>query len=277
MQTGRTHRRARVTAISVLVGIFVLGLAAIVALVVDDQPESVSAAGPCGTAHDGLDTQELEFLDHFRNWRASNNRQLADVQVSGALNAAAAWFAQHIVEHGPNGDGHTDHLGRRWAERAQDCGYPGVFQPFQYGSGEGTFYIVGGQRLNVSPYEAVYGGSIGTYQHNGVTYPGSGAWLSSASSNPAKCVGVGRYQSASGQSLAWIVLVAQYPASSPCPQSIASPPTTTPPTATPTATATPVTPTATTTATPTATPSPTSEPEPGEEWESYAPGLSVNR
>jgi hypothetical protein len=267
MQIAR-HPRRRAAG---LFAIALFALGAVMALwagvLTQGQPSPVMAqSGPCGTTHDALDAQELEFLGHFRDWRAANNLTRADLEVSGALNAAAAWFAEHLVGGGAQG-GHVDAYGRNWAQRALDCGYSGTTSggtPFAFGSGEGTFFLQAGGQLNVTPFEAVYGGTIGSFQHSGVTYPGSGAWLSVGGSLPGKCVGVGRAQNSAGTAVAWIVLVAQYPANAPCPESNVWVQPTASPTASPTATAT-------ASPTPSPTPSPTAEPL----WQSYAPGISA--
>lgn len=228
-------------------------LMAAVAMIVmaasSEEPRAAAATGPCGTAHDGLTSEEFEFIGHLEDWRAARGLNSADLEPSGPLNAAAAWFAQHLAEEGPYGNsGHLDHFGRAWYDRAIDCGYP---SNFAMGSGEGTFFIQSGGSVNVGPYEAVYGGTIGTFAHQGVTYPGSGAYITAGSSWPAKCVGAAKYQS--GNAVAWIVVIAQYPANQACPQPVTG----TPPTSTPTQGTIVSTPTPTASPSPTATPSPT--------------------
>lgn len=229
-----------------------LALAAGLVLVTFGQGTDDAAAqgGPCGTAHDGLDQQEHTFIGLLEDWRAQNGYSPANLEPSSALNAAAAWFAQHLMEEGPaQNSGHMDHYGRDWRQRAQDCGYPGVYQPLYYGSGEGTGYLAGSGPIQVGPEQAL----------DLVTYPGSGVRIHTPGySNPAKCIGVGRYKTT------WIVVIAQWPASQPCPESEAQD-------LEPTPTATPTTPA---TATPTDTPVPTATPTPEPEWHVVAPSLS---
>lgn len=222
-------------------------------------PDTATAqGGPCGTPHDALDGEEQEFLGLLEDWRDDNGRSPAELETSGALNAAAAWFAQHLMEEGPAGNsGHLDHYGRDWRERAEDCGYPGTagFPP-SYGSGEGTGYLAGSGSIEVGPEQAL----------DLVTYPNSGVEIHTPGSPiPAKCVGVGRYETT------WIVVIAQWPANEPCPESSAQgadPTATSTPTETEPATETP-------TPTPTETPTPTPTPEPADpEWEVVAPSLS---
>lgn len=212
----------------------------------------------CGTTHDNIDSGEHEFLQHLVDWRASVGIS-GSLQGSPPLNAAAAWFAQHLVENGVAGPtGHHDHNGNVWYQRAIDCGYP---QQFAMGSGEGVSFLYGSGSISVSPYEAVYGGTVGNFQHQGVTYPGSGAYINAPNPWPAKCVGAGHYSGEGGT--AWIVIIAQYPADQTCPQTLSfeSP--------------TQANPTATNTPTPTRTPTPTPTPTP-EGFHTFAPQVVSN-
>ena len=290
------RRRALAALVPGLAGAMVLVIAGGMALMGSTQAEDAQATqNLCGTDHDALDAGEQTFLGHLRDWRADEGLVEADLEVSGALNAAAAWFAQHLVEEGatpPNA--HEDAYGRGWAERAVDCGYPD--DQIIYGSGEGMLYLEDNKPLAVPPRDAVYGGTAGPHEHSGVTYRTptmSGAWLSRGGTLPAKCVGAAQYASSDGHKIAWVVVIARYPANEPCPDSNVSPPeptetpTVPPATATSAATETPTTappeptatstpepePTTTATATPTPDPSP---PGPGGEWRAVAPGLSVN-
>ncbi|GIW12883.1 MAG: hypothetical protein KatS3mg062_0322 [Tepidiforma sp.] len=204
----------------------------------------VRAAGPCGTPHDALDPDEQQFIQLIQGWRNQHLSYSTPLQVSGPLNAAAAWFAQWQVENGAPG-GHTDGFGRTWVQRALDCGYSGTTSggtPYAYGSGEGIRAYASSQTLNISAAQAA----------SDITYPGSGVYAETSSSSlPFKCVGAGRASSGDGKRVAWVVIIAQYPAGSPCPGASASAPT-------PSATSTPTaTPTRTPTSTPTPTPSPT--------------------
>ncbi len=202
--------------------------------------ELARAAGPCGTPHDALDAQEEQFLQLVQAWRDQNVSPSTPLQVSGALNAAAAWFAQWQVDNGAPG-GHRDGFGRTWVQRALDCGYTGTTStgtPYAYGSGEGIRAYASSQPIQVTVAQAAAD----------MSYPGSGIWASTTSvSLPFKCVGTGRASSPDGRRIAWVVIVAQYPAGLPCPGSAATP------TATPTLPASP---------TPTRPPAPTPSPTP---------------
>jgi hypothetical protein len=201
------------------------------------------AAGPCGTPHDALDGDEGQFVQLVQAWRDQNLPHSSQLQVSGALNAAAAWFAQWQVDNGAPG-GHIDGHGRTWVQRAIDCGYTGTTSfgaPYAQGSGEGIRAYAASVPISVTPQQAAAD----------MAYPGSGifAWTNSTSL-PFKCVGAGRAASADGRRVAWVVVVAQYPAGLPCPGSTVSLPTPTPtPAASPTPTRSP-------TPTPTASPTP---------------------
>ncbi len=203
------------------------------------------AAGPCGTPHDALDAEEQQFIQLIQAWRDQNLPYSTQLQVSGALNAAAAWFAQWQVDNGAPG-GHSDGLGRSWPQRAIDCGYTGTTSngtPYAYGSGEGI-------RAYASSSPIVVTASQAAAQ---MAYPGSGIFASTPSTSlPFKCVGAARAASPDGRRVAWVVVIAQYPATASCPGASASAPT-----ATPTAS-----PTASPTATPTRTPTPTPTPQP---------------
>lgn len=207
------------------------------------QAGSASASGPCTVTGAGLDSEELQFLGLLQQWRASNLANQAALEQSGALNAAAAWFAQWQVDNGGPG-GHSDSLGRNWAQRAVDCGYDAYFSN---GSGEGTYAVASSGALAVGPSQAMAG----------ITYPGSGVRMVSASAAwPAKCVGVAVKRNSAGTVVAWVVVIAQFPAASACPGSSGG----TGPE--PTSTSTSATATATKTATPTSTPTKAPTPAP---------------
>lgn len=229
--------------ILILVGL-VAGMLSVVVSLQGSPAKAV--AGPCGTAHDALSAEEQEFLGLLQSWRNANLPVSTALESSGALNAAAAWFAEWQVANGTPG-GHNDGYGRNWVQRAVDCGYSGTTsggQPYALGSGEGTFAVAAAGGAQVGPAEAI----------TGITYAGSGvyAWTPSTGLR-FKCAGVGVARNAAGTAVAWVVVVAQYPAGLPCPGSSG-----TPPTATTTATNTP-----TVTPTPSPTPSPTPTARPG--------------
>lgn len=237
-----------------LISIAALGLlgAGLLAVSLASRNATASAPGPCGTAHDAVSAEEAQLLGLLKSWRDANIAGSSSVAMeqSGALNAAAAWYAQQQVQAGPFG-GHLDQNGHTWVQRARDCGYGS----YAAGSGEGVYVVAGSGQLNVGPNEAMAG----------LQYPGSGISMPSmaGSSLPAKCVGVGVYRE--GNATAWVVIIAQYPASQPCPASTGAPPgpspsSTSSATATSTATATGTSATATPTRTPTRTPTPTATP-----------------
>ncbi len=199
------------------------------------EPVARAQSGACGTSHDALSSEEQQFASLIQGWRDSSPRVPVStpLQTSGALNAAAAWYAQWQVENGTPG-GHYDNLGRRWGQRALDCGYVGTTSKGESlaldASGEGTFAVSSSANINLSLEQALAG----------ITYPYSGVELWTPSTGlPAKCIGVGIYENEAGTAKAWIVLIAQYPASSSCPGSTAAPAPTQTSTASPTASPTP--------------------------------------
>lgn len=231
------------TKILLLAGFVALLLGTAVAI---HEPPAHAQSGSCGTSHDALDSEEQQFLGLVQGWRDSTLPVSSPLQTSGALNAAAAWYAQWQVENGTPG-GHGDDLGRNWAQRALDCGYVGQTSggtPYAFGSGEGTFGVASSGGVSLSAAQALAG----------ITYGGSGVYIWTPSvSLPAKCVGVGIYENEAGTAKAWIVVIAQYPSSLNCPGSTAQP------SPNPTSSAT-VTPTQSPTPTPSPTPSPTPTP-----------------
>jgi hypothetical protein len=206
-----------------------------------------AATGPCGTNHDAMDAEEYELIGLVEQWRAANLPYTTPLEPSGALAAAAAWHAEYLATH-TSGGGHLDGYGRNWVDRELDCGYSGATSggiPYAYGSGEAVFALSGSFPLDIGPAEAL----------QGLTYSGSGLHITTPSQSlPAKCVGVGVFRETGGTSVAWVVLIAQYPASMPCPGSTGI---STSPTASPTPSPTP-------TVTPTPTP---------DEHKTYVPGL----
>ena len=206
----------------------VLGLLLCAPLMLVDRDAS-AVSGTCGTSHDGLDSEEATFLGLVQGWRDQNLANSTDLEVSGALNAAAAWFAQWQVESGAPG-GHNDNLGRNWVQRAADCGYPTTYAP---GSGEATYAVASSGQLSIGAAEGAAG----------VVYPGSGVYADTPFTTiPFKCAGAAVYRNAAGTVVAWVFVVAQFPAAQACPGSTGSVPS--------------VTPTATASPTPTVSPTP---------------------
>lgn len=255
--------------LSGVLGLFALGAMMLTVALLHNDPAR-AATGPCGTTHDAVDSEEQQLIGLLEQWRAQHVSGAPGLNVSGALSAAAAWYAQHQVEAGPFG-GHADQFGRTYWERARDCGYP---SNYAMGSGEGVYVFGSSGNPHIGPAEAMAG----------LDYPGSGINMPAGSGSlPAKCVGVGVYRG--GGTTAWIVIIAQYPAAQACPASSAQPPTppttapTTPAGATNTATSTSTstsTATATATATKTATPTGTATPTAPAGYVLRVPGMACD-
>ncbi len=235
--------------------IFVAGLAlaatGLLGFLGSSQP--AAAAGPCTVSGAGLDAEESQFLGLLQQWRSTHVAHPTALESSGALNAAAAWFAQWQIDTGGNG-GHSDSFGRNWAGRAIDCGYDSYFAN---GSGEGVYVVSSSAALGIGPAQAIAG----------ITYPGSGVYIDSVSATwPAKCVGVAVKRNAAGTTVAWVAVIAQFPAASVCPAGSGStepPPGSTTASASASSTATKTsTPTSTPTKTPTPSPTPSPTPKP---------------
>jgi hypothetical protein len=202
-----------------------------------------AVGGPCGTSHDSVDGEEAQFLQLLQAWRDTHVANSSPLEQSGALNAAAAWFAEFKV--GSGGIGHVDNLGRTWVQRAIDCGYDSYYA---FGSGEGIYAVSSSSPLNIGPSQALAG----------ITYPSSGVNISAPPSLPAKCVGVAVKRNAAGTSVAWVAVIAQLPPAQACPASTASGGADPSPSASPSPTSTNTpTPTASPTNTPTPSPTPT--------------------
>ncbi len=198
--------------------------------------KQASAAGPCGTAHDGITAEEADFAAQLQAWRNANLDSSTPLTLSGPLNAAAAWFAQDQVTHG-GGGGHLDSVGRTWGTRALDCGFPNPYA--EGGSGEGVYSVSSSQVLNIGPSQAI----------SGITYPGSGVYIQVPAQGgfpPVKCFGVAVHRSEDGKAVSWVTVIAQFPANTACPSPVTG--------------GTPATPTATATKTKTPTPTPSAIP-----------------
>ncbi|MBA4180669.1 MAG: hypothetical protein C0506_08795 [Anaerolinea sp.] len=226
--------------VSILLLVLAFGLGAAAVLM---QREPAAAAGPCNVGGSELDSEETQFLGLLQQWRNSTLRYSSPLEVSGALNQAAAWFAEWQVNHGTPGGHNDDSLpgGRYFNQRAMDCGYTGSVggQPISNGTGEGVFGVSSSGAAGVGPTQAMAG----------ITYGGSGVYIQTNSTSlPAKCVGVAVKRNAAGTAVAWVVVIGQYPASSPCPGGSGGGTATTAATSTPTKTPTP---------TPTPSPTPT--------------------
>ncbi len=215
------------------------------------------AAGPCGTPDDAMNSEEFAFLGLLQQWRddPENVPNSDHLTPSGPLNAAAAWFAQYQVDHQSPG-GHYDGMNRYFDQRAIDCGWP-----YPAGLGEGIAAYIG------------QGDITGQVSSQGAldlmaSEPGSGiyAWDTSSSPWSFKCTGVGIAVSDDSSAVAWVVLIAEYPANQDCPDiqtqpidSASSPSPTESPTNTPSPT-------------PTSTPTPIPTPD---SWRSWALDLTA--
>lgn len=238
---GRDQRPRRLVTMARLLLLTGMSLG-ILCLVLAARGEEAHAAGPCSPNSAAVDAEEQQFLDLLHSWRASAGVSSEPMQMSGALNQAAAWFAEFQAANGAPG-GHQDNLGRTWVQRAIDCGYTGQTsggQPYASGSGEGIFGAAGNPTPNVGP-QAALNGMINQQGSQ------SGIHMTGTANLPAKCYGVAVARA--GNAVAWVVVIAQYPANLPCPagsgtsgpppSSTSSPTATNTPTKTPTATPTP--------------------------------------
>jgi hypothetical protein len=215
---------------------------AVAAVYFSTRGEDVLAAGPCGTSHDAMDAEEQQFLGLLQAWRAGGVSN-EPVEISGALNQAAAWFAQWQVTNNALG-GHQDSFGRGQGQRAIDCGYTiktsyGVY--WASVAGEGVFSPPPGA---TSGAQAALAGMVGQQGSQ------SGIFMTGTQNFPAKCYGVGKYSD--GTKTAWVVVIVQQQFNLPCPAGSGGGGTV--PAASPSASSTPNTPTLTPTVTPTATP-----------------------
>lgn len=207
---------------------------ALIALMGSGSQPTAQALAPCIT-HSNT-SEELQFVAILQSWRDRNIAGSHQLTVSAPLNAAAAGYAQYLVDH-PGASGHYAD-GGNWAQRAVQCGYPSN----QAAGGEGLAVAEGSGQLQVGPQQAL---DIMT------AWGGSGVNVPSNVGLPVKCVGAAKAASADGRKVAWVTLI--FAASGACPQAATgggggSTVTVTPGTPTPSPTPT---------STPTKTPSPT--------------------
>ena len=71
--------------------------------------------------------QESQMLSMVIAWRAQNVAGAGALAFSGPLNAAAAGYAQYLIDH-PGASGHYAD-GSDWSSRAQQCGFASNVQP----------------------------------------------------------------------------------------------------------------------------------------------------
>lgn len=198
------NRYAAIAPLAALLGIVLLFVA------FAGDARSASQLVNCGTSHDALNTDEAKMVGLVQQWRNDNVANPGPLQVSGVLNRAAAWFAQWQVDNGVPG-GHSDNLGRSWAQRIQDCGYDGYWY---MGSGEAVTGIKsqGGandSRMYIWPDDAL----------RQMTYPGSGLRNPGTAGSPVKCIGVAVVQQEpGGRAVSWVVVVMQFDKGLDCPE-----------------------------------------------------------
>ena len=182
--------------------------------------------------------QESQMLSMVIAWRAQNVSGAGALAVSGPLNAAAAGYAQYLIDH-PGASGHYAD-GSDWSSRAQQCGF----------ASNASGQAAGGEGLAraASPADALA---------EMASHAGSGIWIPASVGLPVKCAGIAKATSADGTRTAWIVML--FARSGDCPGPPLDPPPTFPstgttqtPANTATATASPLS-----TAIPTATSTPT--------------------
>ncbi len=212
---------------------------AVTAVYFSTRGEDALAAGPCGTSHDAVDAEEQQFLSLLQNWRSTSGVSNEPVELSGALNKAAAWFAEWQVTNNGYGS-HNDSFGRSWIQRSIDCGHTAkLTNKIDYwaqASGEGIFGAGTGGGA-IGPEAALAGMLAQGAGHSGI-------YMNGTSNFPAKCYGVAVYRD--GNEVAWVVVIGQLQFNLPCPGGsggggtvpAASPSPTTSPTASPTATPT---------------------------------------
>jgi hypothetical protein len=182
----------------------------------------VHAIAPC-VAH-SPSAEETTFLGLLQSWRNANIAGSYPLSQSGALNAAAAGYAQFLANT-PGASGHyaDGTTGYPWATRAMNCGYPAN----QAAGGEGLAVVQSSNPVSVSPQQA-----LNTMTSEG----GGGVWVPSNVGLPVRCVGVAKAVSADGKKVAWVTLI--FASSGTCPGGTGGGSTQTTPTTTPSPTPT---------------------------------------
>ena len=118
-----------------IVLLFVLGMVLLAGARALDG-DRAQAAGPCGTANDGVIAKEQQLFELVNSWRASNLGQPA-MQMSHPANKAAQWLAEEIAAG--RAWGHDDQYGLVWYHRLIYCGFSDVV----VSSGEGLAAFAG--------------------------------------------------------------------------------------------------------------------------------------
>ena len=203
-------------------------------------PRDARALAACQT-HTNT-SEEVAFVGLLQSWRNANIPGSYPLVYSAPLNAAAAGYAQFLVDH-PGSGGH-DADGGNWASRAIQCGYPANIAA----GGEGLAVVQGSGTVSVSPQQAL--DIMAAEQYGGVHVPAI------VGAPQVRCVGVAKVRAASGHEDAWVTLL--FGTYTTCPEPVV-PQQPTSPTPSPSSTATK---TQTPTSTPTKTPTPSPTPAP---------------
>lgn len=100
--------------LTVLAGLALAGFAATIAVA------PAARAGPNCDIDASIDSEEQQFLELINDYRQDNGA--GPLALSPALNRAAAWKSQHMVD--ANYFAHDDvPINRTWDDRIHDCGY----------------------------------------------------------------------------------------------------------------------------------------------------------
>lgn len=250
----------------------VLGLAALVSamggLWRNDRAEAIASC----VSHTNT-AEEMDFLGQLQAWRDDHIAGSHQLIRSGALNAAAAGYAQFLADHPGAGGHYAD--GSDFSTRAMNCDFssthPGDGYPYPAAAGgEGLAVVESSAAITVSASQA-----LATM----ASESGGGIWVPASVGPPVICVGVAKAVNASGTKVAWVAELFGS-TSGTCPD--ADPPAADPSgTATPSATSSATTSTATAsasaspTATQTASPTPTATATPTPEtYRAFAPMIA---
>lgn len=153
-------------------------------------------------------SEELAFVALLQSYRDQHIPGSFQLSVSAPLNAAAAGYAQYLIDH-PGASGHYADggtYGRAWADRAIQCGYPSSTAA----GGEGLAVVQGSGPVSVSPQEAL---------NIMAAEPGGGANVPSSVGPQVRCVGVAKLTAPNGHEVAWVALLFGIWSGS-CPQSV---------------------------------------------------------
>ena len=205
------------------------------------RPQDARALAAC-QVHSNT-AEELAFIELLQMYRNQHIQGSYPLVLSAPLNAAAAGYAQFLIDHPGSGDHYADGgtQGRAWADRAIQCGYPANIAA----GGEGLAVVQGSGPVSVDPQSALNIMAAETY--GGVNVPAI------VGAPQVRCVGVAKVRAANGREDAWVVLL--FGTYTTCPEPVTPPPPSTNASSTATKTSTP-------TSTPTKTPTPSPTPPP---------------